>query len=63
MKLKNGLLIGFGMALFLAGLLFAGYSSELLKSKIPAVHRAVLIIGFIYGAYAASAWLIRKGRN
>ncbi len=43
---------------FLAGCAYVGYANELLKEAIPPLHRAILMIGFILGAGAASRWIM-----
>ncbi len=45
-------------AVFLAALGYAGYANELLKDSVSAVHRVVLIVGFIVGAGAVSRWIM-----
>jgi hypothetical protein len=45
-------------AVFLAGCAYVGYANELLKEAIPPLHRAILMIGFILGAGAASRWIM-----
>ena len=41
--------------LLLPALFYVGYVNELLKGVIAPWHRAVILIGFIVGAWAASA--------
>lgn len=43
--------------LLLVGLFYAGYMSEALKGVISELNRAVLVIGFMLGAYATSSYL------
>ena len=45
------------VALFLGALIYVGYVNELLKGAISPWHRAVIIIGFIIGAGAASRYV------
>lgn len=45
-------------AIFLAGCAYVGYANELLKEAIPPLHRAIIMIGFILGAGAASRWIM-----
>ena len=48
---------GVTFVLLLIGLYYAGYVNELLKGKIPDMHRGTLVIGFIVGIAAASSYL------
>ena len=45
-------------AVFLGALGYAGYANELLKDAVSAMHRVVLIGGFIVGAGAVSRWVM-----
>lgn len=45
------------VALFLSALFYVGYVNELLKGAISPPHRAVIVIGFIIGAAAASRYI------
>ncbi len=44
---------------FLAALFFAGFTSENPKQVLPGVNRAILIIGFILGAYTVMRWIAK----
>lgn len=44
---------------FLAALFFAGFTSETLKLVLPDFDRAILVIGFILGAYSAMQWIAK----
>ncbi|MDZ4274678.1 MAG: hypothetical protein U0995_01450 [Erythrobacter sp.] len=42
---------------FLLACVFAGFANEQVKQVLPSFDRAVLLIGFIVGAGAASRWI------
>lgn len=44
---------------FLAALFFAGFTSETLKQVLSDFDRAILVIGFILGAYSAMQWIAK----
>jgi hypothetical protein len=52
------LVIAFATAAFLAALAYAGYINELLKGAVSDFNRALLVIGFVIGAYGSSRALL-----
>lgn len=40
--------------LFLLGLVYVGYANELMKAKVPDVHRFLVCVVFIYGSFRLS---------
>ncbi|MEP7351177.1 MAG: hypothetical protein ABI668_14655 [Sphingorhabdus sp.] len=52
------LMIALSGAVFLGACLYAGYANELLKDTVSAVHRGVLMSGFIIGAGTLSRWIM-----
>ena len=52
------LLIALTTAAFLAALAYAGYVNELLKGAVSDFNRALLLVGFVVGAYGSSRALL-----
>ena len=47
-------------ALFLAACAYVGYANEIMKNVVPALHRVILLIGFIIGAGFVSRWIMEQ---
>lgn len=42
-------------ALFIIGMVYVGYANEILKGKVPDIHRFILCVVFIYGSFRLSS--------
>lgn len=41
--------------IFIIGMIYVGYANEILKGKVSDVHRFILCVVFIYGAFRLSS--------